>query len=235
MKTILLALLLSAFPALAGETYFREPIRLFDGRTADLRPVFQWWLKAEAITQSNRSLQKTNRLELPPRPMPAWELIQGPVVEGTAAGWEVAVEVSATPGETHSQKIFLRHPLQWQKDRVEQLAKQIAELQQTASREHSAVIGAIEDGNKYRERAMNAEIRIVRDVNDQRATGAAQAYARHSLNSAQASSQLAAVRAELEKYPSNGRVFVLDHFALRTGETFRGLPVYDLGFIPPRK
>lgn len=233
MKKTIGLLLIVGFSAHAADFCFDEPLRVVNSQRVSLQPLFSWWADVKPdIAWNNENPRKPKR-ELPPRPLARWVRITAIPEQTPPAGWEIEVSLQTSPDPrcARQERIFLRHPPQAQKRRVEQLIAQVRELDAATTQAYSSTVSETERAETYRLRAMDAETRRINQVNSERSRQhrlSGEALQARAQTSAAA---LAAARAELAKLPHDGSRFVLDTFAVFTGEVVRGLPVFDMGMV----
>lgn len=239
MKTYLrpsikLLILLGLVGVLHADTSmpYAAPARVINAQRVNLIPLFTWWQQAESIGQRNSGKKKADQQPIPDRPMKAWVRIISVIKsETTGTGWEVEAEVHESPAKKSNARIFLKHPPQVDKARVESLVAEIAQLESSANSSRSSFENATDAYARYNERRIDGETQRIREVNGRRAGQAARSQARHSTRLGDLNAQLSQARDELKGLPNTGSQYKLDTFVMRTGETFRGLPVYDMGLV----
>jgi hypothetical protein len=231
-------ILFALCPLLCMADPFHQPKRNFNGRIADLEPVFDWWRAAEAFLAKPKEWQQAN--PLPPRPMPAWVRITVVEVlpESRAVGWVVNARIEEQPGSNYTAKVFILNPPDAQYRRWLALTMQIEE-----GRAYSQHLSAVASSLRGKGDDLNQSGHRLNEVGqasgNRRLQDAAQARYRQAIQnsrqaaSAQRNASLASanVEAAFEELRKMGlsNTYTLDVFALRNGRLQAGLPVYDLG------
>ena len=215
--------LLAGFPAPASP--LRGPQRIINGQTVNLNPLFQWWTNHHGV-----------------RPLSAWVHVKGPVVGTNAWGWIVEARMENTDRPNKPEpakdsklevpaKILVGNPPLWDRADFERLSAQLKLLNQqhvsVASREtearkraHALAEQQTANGrNQVQVRALAQANRQLRQVEDQ-------AKAELKL----LDQQIKGLKAKLAGYPSSYH-YVLDCFALDTGQEQSQMPVYDHGGV----
>lgn len=236
LSSIFLSLLLAvSAPASEADRPLGEPIRHFGYQRVSLTPLFNWW------TNSARS-RATNA-----RPLTAWVRIRGnfdgPITALPTAGWAVNAKVSEQPGDPRSEMIYVLHPPETRLRQFESAKRRIADLNSAIMRVNT--VASPYDSRASAESASATRLDILRNdaptLNRELQPQSLQASARAAENSRISENirrRVPAMEAERDKlktllrtFPSSEH-FWFETFALRTGATFKGLPVYDVGIIP---
>ena len=237
MKTILC--LFAA--ALFCKTTFASPLR-FPERgfynvgpvTVDLTPLFKWWGSAAAKNWTNGMV----------RPLPRWLRITGTNFWTSGQGWIVAATVEYAPGHATNLLIYLKHPpaqdrlnFFWAVKNVDAMQEQYrmdSEEMEDYYREENKAHGQAEaiDNVRNSSSSLDQEMKISGQMANSDASFAtrerqkAQEKTRLELNTLNTMTTLLA-QFETRKF------YRLDFFALDTGFKSNGLPVLDLGELPP--
>jgi hypothetical protein len=203
----------------------KSPRRLINHQTVDLSPLFKWWTNHSSV-----------------RPLTGWVHITGPIVGTNSWGWIVEAKAegpnrsytardSADSPRKESGKLFLQHPplqdlVEFQKlkaelDTLNQNRKQLLD-QETQARNQSEVI-AKEKKNVSR---YSAEARELSQESKQWNLASQQA----SSTIKQLDLRIRPLKEKLATYPSSDR-YLVDCFALDTGQETQSLPVYDHGAV----
>lgn len=239
---MLLVFLFSGMLLPAAE--FGPRYREFGHKRADLKPLMAWWNTCEAIVISNRALPPKKQFAFPPRPMPAWIHIKGEVIESGPYRWKVRAAIAATPGDYDFQTIIVRSP-------PEALRQEFvaARAAAKAARERSSGLYSASQANRESAAENSARANTFSMINaavggrdkdferaamDYGSRASAQRHAADSQSSEAARQKEIAFAMEkraLQISPHDE--FVLDLFALRTGELLNGLPVFEIGHISP--
>ena len=197
----------------------KDPKRVINGRTVDLTPLFHWWAKRGDD-----------------RPLAAWAHVSGEVVGTNGFGWTVSAhldekEKAAAADKSGSDKIILRNPPWHDRAAFDQLVAKKKSLEQQksafasqADQAHAQLQDLSQDRKAARQRHVSA-----RSLNGQ------SAKLKEEEKNAKAQmkpldTQLAELDKQLKQFGSADH-YVVDCFALRTGEKINGLPVYDHGTV----
>lgn len=234
MKRIIsIAILCVTFASGAADYCFDEPLRVVNSQRLNLKPLFEWWQETDATKKWNMEHRKEKPKAIAPRPHPTWARITCLPGVVAPAGWEIEAEVTREPGwkTAVTQKILLRHPPFQAKARFDHLVQEIAEVSNAATSASASANAISSRQQEYQRRAMDAEIRIIRDVNLERSHETFARIAPAQNRAASLRERLAVLEAEFKKLPREGNSYKLDTFAFCTGEFVRGLPVYDMGMV----
>lgn len=219
----------------------RTTHRIFNGLSVDLTPLATWW-----GNEPDRKKDTKLGIAPAPRPLVAWDRVKGTLVEKRALGWVVQAEIETTPGKKESRTILLKHPPEQEKIKFEALKKRENEIKnyrsgmQTASELNRDVASASHERADTLREVGNAST-SVRTYNDMNAAAnarsrqgsAATARSEQQIANANAATEnLKSVTEGLWMFPPSD-TYIVDFFALKTGETVGGMPVYDLGQLPP--
>jgi len=217
---------------------FKDPIRTIHEQRVHLHPLFIWWTNAAALNASNASLPEAERQPLPERPLRAWVRITSTELTNTGFTWLARVDIQKTPdGPISNQLVVLRHGPFEEKKALDQAVahyNSATESQLTASNVQSA--------NLEREAALRSKASLYQEMYNldphrhYHLGLAADTYRRAAIEARHAAGvasnrvkQLEASRAELFQITQGRHTLMVDTFALRTGETYQGLPVFEMG------
>lgn len=230
-------------------THAAEPWtrRVFDANVVQLDPLIAWWTNAEAILSANKKLPEEKQQPLPPRPLSAWvrlRISSAPenAINGVSS-WRIMATLRTRPDEATTQKIVLRHAPEKLRVNFNALLARLAAAER--SKETNADEGAAERDQAFAHKMRGYDLAIAQPYalkNSKTGTPADREFAQaNALNRAASSVAIAKrdaemeiwfVKDELARLSESQAVFTFETFALRTGETYAGLPVYDLGAIP---
>jgi hypothetical protein len=203
----------------------KSPRRLINNQTVDLSPLFKWWTNHTSV-----------------RPLTGWVHITGPIVGTNSWGWIVTAKAegpnhfkaardSADAPPKDSGKILLQHPplqdlaefqkLKAELDTLNQNRKQLLD-QETQAKNQSEVI-AKERKSVGRN---SAEARELSQENKQLNLASQQAGSAIK----QLDVRIRPLKEKLATYPSSDH-YLVDCFALDTGQETQSLPVYDHGSV----
>lgn len=203
----------------------RAPGRVINGQTVNLNPLFQWWTNHHGI-----------------RPLSAWVHITGKVVGTNAWGWIVEARVENTDRPNKQEpakdlkpdsaaKILVGNPPLWDRADFKALCAQLQALnrahasvasQETEARNRAHALAEEQKAssrNRVQARALAQTNRQLRQVEDQ---------AKAELKILD--QQIKGLKAKLAAYPSSDH-YVLDCFALDTGQEQSQMPAYDHGGV----
>jgi hypothetical protein len=212
---------------------FVAPRRAIRGHTVYLAPLFEYWKSAALPRPTNAPTA---------RPLKAWKLIRGTVVETRSDGWIMNAEVFSTPTNRELKHIFLFHfPAQSaeQKQEIETLESQVKQLNQ--ERESAANISAF---NGSRADSYSSDASTVytvqgpsRRYNDYLKAGdpyrtkeyaANWEWAGAEIKLGEIRKRLESLKNERDNYGTNSEGKI-EWFAAETGDKREGLPFYDGG------
>jgi len=233
MKTVCFALLLLAFPASAQNRQpvfcCRCPMRAFgDSGSVNLTPLFQWWTNHPSVGGSQ-----------PTRPLTAWQRVVGVKTGDLEYRWVVDARIYTNQTSSTPARIVLQNPPVQEAQLYYSLEKQIAgyglaltnaqrAYQTDFKAEQHAQARANADARSRSWRARYNAGAYVRQAAQERNA------ARQAQNQEQQPQQaLEAARNALNAIPSSKGRYRVDCFALDTGKTFHGLPLYDVGVMIP--
>jgi len=198
---------------------------LINNQTVDLGPLFKWW---------------TNHTGS--RPLTGWVHVTGPIVGTNSWGWVVEAKVDGpnhataahdTPDAARKEtgKLLLQHPplqdlvefqrLKAELDALNQSHKQLLD-QETQAKNRTEVIARQKASvNRYsaEARELSQETRQLNQVSQQ-AGGEIKLL----------DSRIRVLKEKLAMYPSSER-YLVDCFALDTGQETQAMPVYDHGSV----
>jgi len=217
---------------------FQNPARIINRQKVDIAPLFSWWTNAETIVRLNDLRpSKKDRKELPPRPLAAWVRVSGVCSNGNQHGWILHARINPQPGSNYSDVIFLRNPPEARRRQLEAAAARLERVEgqlgnaQDRERYSSAVSSAHSDRGQLFDEIGNAApgnntgFRNAADAHYARANEASR-RARAADREAEA---LSREKQSLLETTKGWKTFLFDDFALRTTETYKGLPVFDVG------
>ncbi len=240
MKTaaLILSLLVAAAASAQtnqGWTVCRQPLRAFGAHEiVNLTPLFQWWQQQPPPGKSD-----TNAPSGSERPLSAWHRITGFKVGELQNGWLVDAIIYTSPANRSSARIILQHPPVAE----EQIFNTLKAQQLQAGQEITNAQRAYKTNMKAAERAdgMAASYRrsgtkhatessnnFLRQAAADREAAAAAANQETQLQSA-----LPQIQKQLNVIPSKNGKYLIDWFALEAGKSKQGVPIYDLGVVPP--
>lgn len=248
----LMAALLLAATARADPN--RYSLRWISGANVDLQPLFDWWTLAAQTT--NRPVDITEMdtdklavvsnlwLRLPARPLLDWFDVKASEDKIVVVGsmWRLDATIEPAPMMFRRQTIYLRNP-PVKEIQDFKLARAAFEALQGAQGKDEAAEQLWESNIQAEAAAMLPTNSTPPTVPDKPPTAAE--AGKLELNSIETASnlnrahartqardrQLTSAESFLATFP-NQRVYWLDHFALRTGESVDGIEVYDLGAAP---
>lgn len=237
LKTIA-PVILGMIVAASARAQFDNPVRVINRQKVDISPLFSWWTNTEAIIKTNaRIYSRKDKLPLPKRPLAAWSRVSGVCSNGNQFGWILHARISPQPGSNYSAAIFLRNPpenkrreLEAAAVRLEKVSKQLDNANASADYNREVASAHSQRGQLYNDIA-NLDPAGNRSFRD-----GANAHYQQS-NEASRQARAAELRAEnlsreqsaLMQTTKGWKVFHFEDFAMRTAETYNGLPVYDVG------
>jgi hypothetical protein len=186
-------------------TPVKDPKRAVNEQTVDLTPLFQWWNHHEGE-----------------RPLKAWVHVTGHIVSTTAWGWAVQARLEQTgekkDGAEKEMKIILKNPPVQEQVEFERLKGQLKTLN---------------DERSHLSAQASTAANHAKDTAHQRHAAAANAAYHHQETAAKdqiknVDEQLKTINGKLAAFPDH-ETYSVDCFALQTGQTVNGLPVYDHG------
>jgi len=222
------ALLLTSQPGLANPLKDQE--RWIGPEKVDLAPLFKWW--------SKRSGE---------RPLVSWIHVTGSIVSTNTWSWviEARIENSSNHGKNQppatqqSNRIILKNPpvgewAEFQNLTARQLwlnsQRQILSSRTNEAAERAQILSAQQKADRHEHvhppPALAVEYKKWKQI---------QKEAEQRLK--QIDQQIKDLKPRLAAYP-DAESYVIDCFALKGGETFKDLPVYDYGKsmpVPPHR
>ncbi len=218
---------------------FKEARRVINGVTINLTPLIKWQQEQELAMVAGGANQP------PPPPVPAakpapgiavkpgaagasgdrplkpWSYIQGVIVETPGYGWVIRGTVDGQSAGL----IVLRNPPKERLDEYNRLKAQLAAVRQRVGRGEANVAGAQKRlSDMELEYRQNGYIRYGGDALEMR---------NEELRDAKLA--LARLNQDIEKFDNHGydltKEFVVQCFAMRTGQAVAGKPVYDPGTV----
>ncbi len=198
---LLLALWFVTAPGLQAGP-LKAPKRVISDRTVDLTPLFRWWTNHAGV-----------------RPLASWSHLSGGVVGTNGTAWVIDANAE---GAHH--KIVLRHPPLQDRADFEQLSTRLKTLKTERSNLTGQQTKAKEEAKSLttqapRSRLARREARVLRQ----------EAKAANSdVNNLD--KQIKDLESKLAAFP-NPDHYVVDCFALKTGEESAAGAVYDHGLV----
>lgn len=217
---------------------FTDPIRLVNEQRVSLQPLFHWWTNATTIITNNAGLPEAQRQPLPVRPLRAWVRVVSNEITNTGFAWLARAYLQETPdGPFTNQTIVLRHgPFEEKKalDRAVGTYHRATENLLVNSNEFVAQIERAtvlhQKADLYQEMYQldpDRHLNLGNAANVYR--NAALQAQRRANTSARRINELNDQRVEIYKFTQGRETLTVDNFALRTGETYQGLPIYEMG------
>jgi hypothetical protein len=220
--------------ALAQE--MTDPHRVVGVRAVSLQPLFDWWTHAASLSASNRNLLPEDQLPIPDRPLKHWVRLTTLAVTNTGFAHLATVQIQHVPeGRQTNQTVVLRHGPFVEKKKVDDAAQETAELVKAQQYQ-------LEQAEYYesRSQALRARAYLYHEIF---AAGGSHVHSRladdYYAAAARATRQANLARdrvanlesrlLQLDKITLGRTTFVIDNFAMATGEMYQGLPVYSLG------
>lgn len=198
--------------------------RVIDGQPVDLGTLFHWWTNHQGD-----------------RPLASWVHVTGSVVGTNAWGWTLEAQTApsarsaekptghAAPGA--GTRIILKHPPRQEQADFENLIEQLKELD---GQRHQLSAEVTNANQQSREIASEQKVRYQSRARSrflsQQAQEVKQAVSRDQDELKTLDKQIQQVRTRLAAYP-NTRTYMVDCFALDTGQEFSGVAVYDHGAV----
>lgn len=203
--------ILAAMPAFANPAL--EPLRVVNGQTVQLTPLFKWWAKREG-----------------PRPLAAWVHVTGNIVGTNSLGWVVEAKLEKTerPMKEHEDgqsQILLRNPPLQQRAEFENLHHQMTQLtqqranlltQENRAKNQADVLSKEQKGHRH-SRAVAAE---------QKEAASVASESKQQLQPLD--KQIQELKKKLSVFP-NPDHYEVDCFALDTAQVYQHFPVFDHG------
>ncbi len=221
MPAIVAGLILAAWPVSA--TPIKDPHRWLDAEKVDLVPLFHWWTKHAGD-----------------RPLTYWVHVTGSIIQTNTWGWLLDAHLENSPARDkkvsadvkNTVRIILKNPP----------LRKLAEFQGLVARQHSLnsqreVLSsrAIEAGE--RAQALSAQQKADHRAHVRSAQSVTVEYKKWRQIEKQAQEQLKEVdqkikdlKLKLAAFPDS-ESYIVDCFALDTGQRFNGIPVFDHGKI----
>jgi hypothetical protein len=224
----------------------RYPVRVFGPRTAvNLNPLFAWWNRQPGPTNGTGyaaatiDVSSNSPADDTDRPLPAWHLVTGaPVGNVNGGGWAVEAVIYTSPSARTNARIILVHPPTGEQESYLTLKADLVQVdQQIQSAQRAYAANTNEE--------MRAEARAElyrRSISKVASTGvlvnSREAEQRHAAAAAdlrQKDELLAtrtAIQTRLKAIPVVSGAYHIEWFAMMTGRTKQGVPVYDPGVVP---
>lgn len=244
MKSALMILLLFLAAAAVAQTNerraaCRQPIRLFSGNAAvNLTPLFEWWQQQPLVSKTGTNLDATTDSG-DARPLSAWQRITGVKAGDVGNSWVMNATIYTSPTLHTNARIILNHPPAAEEQTFYALKAglvQAGQLITNAQRTYQADNKAAQRDGARAQAYRRSRTKVARDGFDYytRLANRKRAEATAALDQQR---QLEAARTQMEKQLAaipavNGR-YVIDLFALNLGTNKHGVPVYDMGVVPP--
>ena len=213
----------------------RQPLRIMGERaTVNLTPLFEWWSRQPAATQTNRDASAEAD-----RPLTAWHHLTGLKAGELETGWLVDTIIYTSPTSRSSARIILNHPPAAEEKMFATLKLQLADAPLQITNAQRAYQADLKAAQKAEETARNH-----RRSGSKHATENSNYYLRLAQQKREAATaaqnrqrQLEAARPllqqQLNAIPSTNGKYLIDWFALEVGRSKQGVPIYDLGVLPP--
>lgn len=240
----LLTLFVLSGTALSQERFcFRNPQRIIGDARVSISPLLKWWSVYESALRRSGSGSQTNREALlKARPLSSWDHIEGSWVEDFGGTWIVDATIELIPGKTVHKRILLFHPPEDEKKLFDDLTAKLKWLQGVESQSIAA-----SSSNDQLVRENNSRVSTLDMIGNSSGFMRAQvgpqlqaydhassiAIARSQIFMARArsaSDEIPKIQLGLASMPT-GKEYRIDFFALRTGQIYNGLPVYELGLF----
>ena len=225
MKTVpllLVALVLMLACGSAAADPARNPKRMINGQTVNLTPLIKWWSKQHGA-----------------RPLAAWAHVTGKIVGTNSFGWAVLGSAEAAGKATDKEakattemRFVLKSPPLAELAEFERLHARLMALRQERNGVNQELAGAEARQKTDAEQRQELRARGHRVRGTSRAARVAQAESRIAKRDLQTvDAEIKTVEAAVQKLPNSGDAYQVDCFALKAGQEFHGLPVYDHGYI----
>jgi hypothetical protein len=233
--TIVFAALLCGGTSASAQT-FSDPARVINNQRVDLQPLINWWTNVVSVEKQNRRLKKDQRLPVPERPLTSWVRVTTDRITNSGLVWIAEVQIQETPeGKTEKQTVVIKHaPLagkqQFDSAVVGQREAADAQSHAEAVKEYQSdrASQAASYRNSYNEMHTVAPSFGFHDQATQYGKVADDAK-RQAKSAEQRAESARCEQARLGAITQGRTKFHLDTFALKTGELYNGIPVYDLG------
>jgi hypothetical protein len=214
LKPSLLAglLVLAMSSPAAPEISLKYPKRMVRGRAVDLTPLIQWW--------SQKSQE---------RPLTSWGHVSGDAIATNSLGWVIKGAAEGrgkndeNTKESNANTFVLKNPPLAERGEFERL---LAE-QKTLTEERARALG-LDAQAKSREDTLAQQKHVNRRYRINETTQLRNARKETKASVQEVDAKLQELKKKLAAFP-NAEHFVVDDFALRTGEKFGAYPVYDRG------
>jgi hypothetical protein len=235
MKTFIFVLLL-AIGAVAQD--FSDPTRLVNDQRVNLQPLFQWWSNAVALASTNAGQTNGEMPALPPRPLSAWVRLVSNELTNTGFAWIARVHLQTSPDAPFEEKlVMLRHGPFEEKKRFDLAVTNYAQATESLQVASNAYVAKADRAAALSRKAdQYQEMYAFNPWQHWRLGDAADAYREAAIVAhneavaiARRMNQLENQRVEQQKTIQGRDMLVVDSFAMPTGETYRGLPVYEMG------
>ena len=216
----------------------RYPFRVFGNNVVNLTPLFQWWQQSAAATNS---ISATNAEAVVPaeRPLAEWHRIIGLKAGELGGSWLVDAVIYTSPKVRTSARIILDNPpvaeeaiFNTLKQQLAQATRQITNDQRAYDNDLKAAQRADELAARYlysgTKHATESYNNFVRAAAQDRAAAAITQNQQQQLQAA-----FPAVQKQLAAIPAKNGKYLIDWFALELGKSKQGVPIYDVGGVPP--
>jgi len=174
--------------------------RIIGGVTVDLAPLIKW--------------EKTKRGD---RPLAHWFHVRGTVESENAVGWVLRADLDGSQGK--GGKIILKNAPREEAAEFGRLEAQRDGLNREKARLERRANRPVEDKTVFTRRG-------VRKTRDPRRNEVADARA----DLKDVNRQIKELDQRIAKFPASGGKFIVDCYALKTGQLFDGIPIYDCGY-----
>jgi len=212
----------------------RYPVRIFGPQAVvNLPPLFQWWARQPVVAATNDPTPAVDA----DRPMTAWHRITGTKVAMVGSSWVLTAVVYSSPLVRTNLRLILDHPPDAEEQMFYDLQAQLADArQQIAEARHVyATDTNAESKAEARVKAYrhsSSRVGTTEIIQNSRVEARERHAAGTELSQVQ---QLEAARdqmaQQLKLIPARDGVYLVDWFALDTGRSQKGVPIYDLGIL----
>jgi hypothetical protein len=242
MKTAGLILILFVAATASAQTnqgwsVCRQPVRIFgDHSTVNLKPLFQWWQRQPVSSKADTNAEAGAAAD---RPLSAWHHLTGIKAGELETSWLVDAVIYTSPTARTSARIILNHPPTTEEQTFNTLKAQLAQARQQITNDQRLYKADLKAAQRAEEQAAS-----YRRSGDKHATESSNNYLRLAAQKREAATtaqneqkQLEAalpqIQQQLAAIPSKSGRYLVDWFALELGRSKQGMPIYDLGVVPP--
>ena len=214
LKILPLIALPSFFTLSSSASPAKDPKRVINGQTVDLTPLIQWWN------------QKSGD-----RPYPAWVHVTGQIVGTNAGAWIINGQTDDKEGSGGEKKLLLRNPPTQDRAAFDQLLAQKKALEAQHAGLHAQADQAdakLKDISQERKAAREHHVRASGLNAQSSKLKQEEKTAKSEMKPIDA--QIADLDKKLKPYGSTDH-YVIDCFALKTGQAVGGMPVFDHGGV----